>query len=208
MGEQIIALSTRLSSNKKEAVAFSKEKIAVLGVIIGLLEQACDRSNDGLILISHSSKDVKYAEAIVQLLTNIGIPSSKIICSSVSGTHIPLGEKIYPFLKDKFIGTDKLLYVVCLFSDNYFNSVPCLNEMGAAWVLSHNCSYMLLPGFNVADVEGVPDKNEIMISLENFDKNKHLMNDLKNLLLAFFNLPELNHTDWERHRDAFGATII
>jgi len=207
IGKQIIDLTLGLYSGNKVGVTFKKEKSACLMTLIKLLEQACIRSKDGLVLISHSSKDKKYAEEVVQLLKNIGITTDKIICSSVAGTHIPLSDNIYEFLKNKFIGTGKRLYVICLFSENYFSSAPSLNEMGAAWVLSYSCSYFLLPDFKVSDIKGVTDKNDIMITLDNFDSNKHLANDFKNQLITFFNLKEPDATDWERDRDAFGIAI-
>ncbi|MGE7614879.1 hypothetical protein [Paenibacillus sp. NPDC101420] len=68
------------------------------------ISQAFEGQTYEKIFISHSSSYVEYVEQIIQLLNDIGIPKNKesIFCSSFEGYGIPLGEKIYDYLKDQF----------------------------------------------------------------------------------------------------------
>lgn len=84
------------------------------------------------IFISHSSKDVKYVEPIVELLADIGMTNDNLFCSSIPDYGIPLNQDIYEYLSSLF--SENELYVIFVLSSNYYGSPACLNEMGAAWV--------------------------------------------------------------------------
>lgn len=123
---------------------------------------------DKKIFISHSSKDKTTVEHLVQLLVNSGIPMSWIVCSSVAGTHIPVGENLLEFIKNSLSNED--IIVLFVLSDNFYKSPICLNEMGATWVKGIEYFSVLLKDFKRQDVDGCIDKNKINISLSEHDK--------------------------------------
>ena len=154
------------------------------------------------IFISHSSKDVAYVELIINLLEDIGLTEDQVVCSSVPGYGIPLGKDIYEWLAEQFRSFD--LHVLFVLSHNYYNSVACLNEMGAAWVLKTRYDSILLPDFSFSDIEGAVNPNQISVKLDcENDMLKEHLNQLKDSLVKEFNLNMPSASKWERHRDGF-----
>lgn len=84
------------------------------------------------IFISHASADKGFVERIVDLLIDLGVREDQIFCSSVPGFGIPLGNDIYEYLREEFVGNE--LHVIFILSNNYYASVACMNEMGAAYL--------------------------------------------------------------------------
>lgn len=146
---------------------------------------------DKKILISHSSKDKKYCDAFLQLFRRIGIDDEKIVYTSNSSTGIPLGRKIFQYLKEQF---DDELYVLYVFSDDYFDSPATLNEMGAAWVTSSQYSAVAVPGFNY------DNKKFLNCAVEHDEFVGQItdpvrINQLKNELTEFFDI-DLSENKW------------
>lgn len=98
------------------------------------------------VFISHASNDKPFVQLIVNLLEDIGLSETEIVCSSIPGYGIPLGKDIYDWLSEQFQNCD--LHIIFILSDNYYNSVACLNEMGAAWVLKQKYDTVLLHEFD------------------------------------------------------------
>jgi len=122
--------------------------------------------------ISHSSKNFHYGESIVQLLIDIGVSHEDIIFTSKSGFGIPKGENIFDWLKSKI--EDKP-FVIYLLSDEYYSSVACLNEIGAAWIVENKHIALFTPGFNLNNPkfkEGAIDPRKIGVFID--DKNDML----------------------------------
>lgn len=116
------------------------------------------------VFISHASKDVSAVKHIVELLELIGFDENNMFCSSVEPYGIPTGMDIYEYLQKQFRDFD--LHVIFVLSNNYYNSAACLNEMGAAWVLSCSKTVMLLPGFNFSDIDGAINPRKIAIQFK------------------------------------------
>lgn len=154
------------------------------------------------IFISHSSTDAEYVEQIIQLLNDIGVPKNKdsIFCSSFEGYGIPLGERIYDYLKDQF---NQNILVLFILSDNYYNSTPCLNEMGATWVSTRDYQSILLPGFEFSRINGAIDPTKICFRVDDLQK----LNSFKDKILDKFKLPNIDGSIWERDRNKFVAAI-
>lgn len=78
--------------------------------------------------------------------------------------------------------------------------------MGAAWVLQHRYTSILLPQFDFRDVKGVIDQMRISIKLdsEKYELNSRL-NELRNTLVSELELKisSASQNIWERHRDEF-----
>lgn len=154
------------------------------------------------IFISHASNDKPFVQLIVNLLEDIGLSETEIVCSSIPGYGIPLGKDIYDWLSEQFQNWD--LHIIFILSDNYYNSVACLNEMGAAWVLKQKYDTVLLPEFDFPQIKGAINPQQIGIKLDSdcTELNQRL-NELKDNLLNEFELQTLSAAKWERHRNEF-----
>lgn len=122
------------------------------------------------IFISHSSKNANYGEAMVELLTAIGIKDEEIIFTSNDAYGIPIGQNIFQWLKERI---NEKPYVLYLLSAEYYKSVACLNEMGAAWVTESKHAMLFTPDFKLDSYEfqsGAIDPREIGFFINNGDK--------------------------------------
>ncbi|MFC2175848.1 toll/interleukin-1 receptor domain-containing protein [Bacteroidota bacterium] len=122
------------------------------------------------IFISHSSKNKDYGEALVDLLIGVGISADQIIFTSNDAYGIPTGENIFDWLKNRIIEKPHVIY---LLSAEYYTSVACLNEMGAAWVVENAHTMMFTPDFKLDSYEFqncVLDSKEIGFFINNEDR--------------------------------------
>lgn len=147
------------------------------------------------VFISHSSKDVDIVKPFVELLSNIGLDRNKLFCSSIDGYGIPQRENIYDYLKREF--TDKNTFVVLILSDNYYDSKPSLNEMGAAWVMSKEYISILIKGFEFDKIEGAADKQKIGFKIE----DTYRLDEFKDNLVQELRLKQ--PANWDVLRDQF-----
>lgn len=160
------------------------------------------------IFISHSSRDLAFVKPFVELLERIGLEPENMFCSSIAGYNVPLDSNIYSYLKEQFQNYD--LRVIFILSENYYKSPSSLNEMGAAWVLQHRYTSILLPQFDFRDVKGVIDQMRISIKLDSEKSElKSRLNELRDTLISEFELKQSlsNQNVWECHRDEFVDTI-
>lgn len=158
------------------------------------------------IFISHSSQDKNYAIYIVDLLEDIGLANDQIFCSSVPGYDIPLDADIYDYLKQQFQKHD--LHVILMLSDNYYNSVACMNEMGAAWILQSKCTTLLLPEFEFMEIKGAINPRKIGLKLDGeLVDVREKLGQLKDALIQEFQLVKISDHRWERKREEFIQNI-
>ncbi len=177
------------------------KSVKMMGVLMALnkyenkIPQYFDR-----IFISHSSKDVDIVKPFVDMLSKIGLSKDKLFCSSIDGYGIPQRENIYEFLKREF--TDKNTFVVMIMSDNYYNSKPSLNEMGAAWVMSKEYVSILIKGFEFNQIEGAADAQKIGFKIE----DTYRLDEFKDNLVKEL---RINNpiSNWGSIRDGFLAQI-
>lgn len=119
------------------------------------------------LFVSHASKDKAFGDILVNLLRGIGMDRSQIIYTSDPQYGTPINENIFTYLKRQ-INEDA--YMLYLLSDNYYKSVACLNEMGAAWVWQNDFTMLMAPGFDTDNPkfrQGVADQNKIAVPLDN-----------------------------------------
>ena len=158
------------------------------------------------IFISHSSKDVQFINSLIELIESIGVNEKDIFCSSIPGYGIPINNNIYDYLANEFIAND--LLIIYALSENYYKSVACLNEMGAAWVLKNDYMSVLLPGFKYKSIKGAIDPNRIGIKLDEKECDiKHHLGEFKDTIENFLNINSISHHKWERYRDKFISEI-
>ena len=140
------------------------------------------------IFISHASKDRPFGDAIVSLLRGIGLAQNQIIYTSDPNYGIPPGQNIFNFLRDQINGDTYMIY---LLSNNYYNSVVCLNEMGAAWVRQTGAQMLLLPGFDTSDPRfqaSVSNSHKLAARMD----DDILMRKVVATIIHIFNLDPLN----------------
>ena len=99
------------------------------------------------IFISHSYNDRLIGEALVELLTGIGIKDSEIIFTSNKAYGIQGGQNIFDWLKSKILENPYIIYIL---SENYYKSVACLNEMGASWIIGIKQLALFTPNFDLS----------------------------------------------------------
>ena len=154
------------------------------------------------VFISHSSQDKDYVSALVELLEGLGLNESQIFCSSVPGYDIPLNEDIFDYLKLQF--ENHSLHVIYILSGNYYDSVACMNEMGAAWILQNKYTTILLPGFAFKEIQGAINPRQIGLKLDSeVNDIKNRLGQLKNDIIEEFQLHSITDVRWESKRDTF-----
>lgn len=159
------------------------------------------------IFISHSTSDKEYVLNLINLLESIGLNEKHIFCSSISGYGIPLNQDIYDYLKFQFETHN--LHVIFVLSENYYKSVACMNEMGAAWILQNKYTTILLPGFEFKEIKGSINPRQIGLKLDNdLIDVKEKLGQLKECLLNEFGLDTVSDIRWELKRDIFINSII
>lgn len=159
-----------------------------------------------MLFISHSSEDEAIASSLVTMLRTLGFNKKNLFCSSVPGYDIPEGEDIYDALATKFMEYD--IYVILLLSKNYYDSVACLNEMVATWVLKARYSTIVCPGFTVPEIKGAVNPRKMAVVLGESKRVNGKLNQLKDHLIEFFHLPEVeDDTIWENDRNEFLKSI-
>lgn len=122
------------------------------------------------IFISHSSENKNYGAILVELLKDIGIKNEEIIFTSNAAYAIPLSKNIFDWLKTQI--TEKP-FVIYLLSEEYYKSIACLNEMGAAWIIENQHAAIFLPNFNLSSTEflsGALDPREIGLKINDEDR--------------------------------------
>ena len=147
------------------------------------------------VFISHSSNDKDIVGPFVKMLSSIGLDRTRVFCSSVDGYGIPQRENIYDFLKREF--TEKNTFVVMMMSDNYYNSKPSLNEMGAAWAMSKEYISILIKGFEFNQIEGAVDAQKIGFKID----DKYRLDEFKDNIVKEFRLSPVKN--WQEIKDRF-----
>ena len=153
-----------------------------------------------MVFISHSSKDIAFVEALVDLLEFLGLNNNTMFCSSVPGYGIPLSGRIIDNLLSIFENNN--LYVIFVQSPSYYNSPISLNEMGAAWILKSEFCSLLTQDMEFDKMKGVIDSSYISIKVNAADASSRL-NQMKDDIVSMFNLKQPDASRWETKRNNF-----
>ncbi|WP_417353108.1 toll/interleukin-1 receptor domain-containing protein [Flavobacterium alkalisoli] len=133
------------------------------------------------IFISHSSKNANYGQAIVDLLVAVGVNNEQIIFTSNDAFGIPTGQNIFNWLRARI--TEKP-HVIYLLSSEYYSSVACLNEMGAAWIVENEHTIIFTPEFKASSPEfqsGALDPREMGFKINNHDRVTGFIETLRDI---------------------------
>ena len=131
------------------------------------------------IFISHSSKDEWIVTPFIEKILNLGmgIPRAKIFYTSNEDTGIKSGQDFKKAIYKKLLGARAVVQII---TDSYKRSEVCLNEMGAAWVLSTKVIPFVLPPVNFQNVWFIHNTTQLLkLNTEKdlykfFDDNKDL----------------------------------
>lgn len=122
------------------------------------------------IFVSHSSRNKDFGNAFVELLQKVGIRENEIIFTSNVAYGIPVGQNIFNWLKSQI---ENKPFVIYLLSEEYYESVACLNEMGAAWIVENKHAAIFTPDFDLSSKEfqrGALDPREIGFYINDEDR--------------------------------------
>ncbi|MBE7174191.1 MAG: toll/interleukin-1 receptor domain-containing protein [Williamsia sp.] len=114
-----------------------------------------------LIFISHSSKDESIVTPFIDKILNIGmgIPRNKIFYTSNEDTGIKSGTEFKKAIRLKL---EKATAVIQIITENYKRSEVCLNEMGAAWVLSKKVIPFIMPPISFQSIGFIHSTSQIL----------------------------------------------
>lgn len=158
------------------------------------------------VFVSHAYADREINNLFVDLLADIGLNQNQIFYSSLPEYGVDLGDNIADAIRIKLSG--KKVHMIYMLSKNYYKSVMCLNEMGAAWILQHTYTSVLLPGFRYRKIEGAVDPGNLGIKLSgNEGELKAQLIRLRNQLQKEFCLPPIDEIMWNRKVDNFLSTV-
>lgn len=157
------------------------------------------------IFISHREKDKEQVAELINLLHAIGIPretvessESMIFCTSHPEGYIKNGEKNLETIRN-MINTDKHIFYILWYTDNYFQSQACLNEAGAIWAMKKKYQEILVPKFDNNKIIGLLDKLPVWFRAD----DKFRLNSFADDIQKMFSLPKVATNSWELARDKF-----
>lgn len=157
------------------------------------------------IFISHSTEDINIVEPLVSLLEKLGVKENQLFCSSLPAYGIPQGSgDLYDYIRNELGNAN--LFVIMVLSKNYYNSPTCLNEMGAVWIKQTKYQTILLPGFDFPDIKGVISPREISFRLNDKEHRKYALEEFKNRIVDYLELPPVSDQVWLRHSEFFFNT--
>lgn len=160
------------------------------------------------IFISHREKDKEQVDALMELLYAIGIQrplqngEKSIFCTSHPAAYVENGQKFDEQIFKQFYSKENVFFILW-YTDNYFASQPCLNEMGAVWAMNKKYQEILIPGFDRDKIGGLLPKTAISF----YADDKYRLNTLKEQIEKMFYLQPITPNAWEKARDKFIEAI-
>ncbi len=180
-------------------ICFNFYQVVRIDEILKLLQY---KNHKRKIFISHAEKDKKIVKSFVTLFAKFGLTREHIFCSSVEGYNIPIGSgDIYEYLLKEY--TDNELLVLMFLSNNYYSSAACLNEMGAAWIRKDTYQTILMPGFDFVHIKGAINPRDISFRLDDVELRKSKLDELKDLIFKYLDLPLPEDSAWIKERNKF-----
>ena len=127
------------------------------------------------VFISHSSKDQKVVEKLIELVKNaLPLSSNEIRCTSIDGHRLPGGADTNEQLKSEVRGTKVFIGVI---SYAAIDSMYVLFELGARWGANKHLLPLLAPGVS-SDILESPLSGLNALSCDSASQLHQLVNDL------------------------------
>ena len=114
------------------------------------------------IFISHRSIDKDIADIFEEFLTQCGVPSNDIFCSSLPGNDVQqfISKEIKQALQTSIIN-------IVILSNDFYKSPYCQNELGIIWFLDVPKIAICLPEINDSNMEGFFNNENKLRRLDN-----------------------------------------
>jgi predicted RNA-binding Zn-ribbon protein involved in translation (DUF1610 family) len=127
------------------------------------------------LFISHSSRDVTFVQALIDLLrAALNLDVSQIRCTSVDGYRLQGGANTNEQLKQEVHDAEAFIGVI---SDESIKSLYVVFELGARWGANRSLIPLMAPGANT-DVLGGPLAGINSLSSTNRSQLNQLLDDL------------------------------
>ena len=180
------------------------KEIDILAKVILELKQKLCKDAKNKIFISHSEKDKTSVDLFIELLHAIGVPhptqnteEKYIFCSSHLDYYIENGYPNKNKVKTELQNQDT--FFVLWYTDNYFNSPCCLNEVGAIWINNRDYQEILEPAFDSSKIKGLLDNQPVWFRAD----DKYRLNNFKTKVVEMFGIDMPSENHWEQSRDKF-----
>lgn len=93
--------------------------------------------------------------------------------------------------------------VLFVLSDNYYQSAPCLNEMGAAWITSKKYTTVLTPNFKFEQIVGAIDPTKI-----SFKMNDPVgLDKFRDSIIQTLELEDTDYKIWQEDKAKYLSTV-
>ena len=107
----------------------------------------------GEIFISHAVADKPLIDAFVDFLqTGCGVRHENVFCTSLEGMNVTEGSDFVDIITKNLKDAS---FVVMVITPSYYESVFCLCELGATWIMQHDAFPLLVPPLTFADLKAV-----------------------------------------------------
>ena len=147
------------------------------------------------LFISHSSRDVDFVQALIDLIrASLNLDVSKIRCTSIDGYRLPGGANTNEQLKKEVHNAEAFIGVI---SAESIKSIYVVFELGARWGANRSLIPLIAPGANT-DVLGGPLSGINALDSTNRSQLSQLLDDLSREL----SLPQQPASSFQRHIDA------
>jgi hypothetical protein len=131
------------------------------------------------IFISHASKDKYIIQSFVDdiLDAGLGIDVNDIFCTTIDGTKIPSGNDWRNEIKKSL---EESIITFLIITPHYKESEMCLNEMGAAWVLSGKTIPLFVEPINYDSVGILQEVKQVerLLDEKSLDRIKDQLQEL------------------------------
>jgi predicted RNA-binding Zn-ribbon protein involved in translation (DUF1610 family) len=147
------------------------------------------------LFISHSSRDVPFVQALIDLIrASLNLDVSKIRCTSIDGYRLPGGANTNEQLKREVHEAEAFIGVI---SNESIKSIYVVFELGARWGANRSLIPLIAPGANNG-VLGGPLSGINALDSSNRSQLSQLLDDLSREL----SLPLQPASSFQRHMDA------
>ena len=142
---------TAIDASSVDGVAYLRARITLPGrkylnvLKSGAKEELVEMIENKIrLFISHSSKDSKFVQSLVELLrTALPLPASQVRCTSIDGYRLPGGANTDQQLRQEVHEADTFIGIISLHS---INSLYVAFELGARWGAGRSLIPLIVPG--------------------------------------------------------------
>lgn len=148
------------------------------------------------IFISHASADKELADEVVDFLAlGLSIKATDFFCTSLEGLGIPSGDNFIEFIQEKL---HESIVMISLLSPNYYQSIFCVCELGASWILSKAHIPIVVPPLKYKDIKDILSADQLRL----IDKDSD-WEEIRDELTKWLKLDNVKSARWAIKKDVF-----